>query len=264
MALYSADALAGRYALVLGGTSGIGRAIAAAYLQAGARVIVVGRDEAKLAAAVEGLKPLGDAHGYAADLADPAGLAGVIGLVLAHHGHLDILVNCQGTLRIKPALEATRDDWQAVIGTNLESVFFACQEVGRHMIGRDRGAIVNIASLSSYRGWPNGAVYGISKAGIVSLTETLATEWAPHGVRVNAIAPGVFLTEINRDRMSDERKRTLVAHTPMGRFGEVHELAGAALFLASDASGFMTGETIRVDGGFLAGGLARLEGSAKP
>jgi NAD(P)-dependent dehydrogenase (short-subunit alcohol dehydrogenase family) len=244
-----------RYALVIGGTSGIGKAIATGFLQSGARVIVAGRNEAKLERAVADLKRHGAAFGYSADVTDDAALKGLVGVTLAHHGHLDILVNCQGMTILKPAEEFTAADWDTVINTNLRSVFFACQEVGRHMLGRGKGCILNIGSLSSYRGWPRGALYGIAKWGIVSLTETLAVEWVKRGVRVNAIAPGFFMTELNREKMPAERKAMAVTRTPAGRFGEVDELVGAAIYLCSDAAGFVTGETIRVDGGFLAAGL---------
>lgn len=247
--------LAGRHALVIGGTSGIGKAIAAGFLQSGAKVVVAGKNEAKLAAAVEELKRHGDASGIAADMREHAAIRGLIGATLARIGHLDILVNCQGMTTLKPAIEFTPADWDEVVGTNLRSVFFACQEAGQHMLGRGRGAILNIGSLSSYRGWPRSALYGLSKTAVVSLTETLASEWATRGVRVNALAPGFFMTELNRDKMAPERKALALARTPMGRFGEVDELVGAAIYLCSDAAGYVTGETVRVDGGFLANGL---------
>lgn len=244
-----------RYALVIGGTSGIGKAIATGFLQSGARVIVAGKNEDKLSRAAADLKQHGAAFGYAADVTDDASLRGLVGVTLAHHGRLDILVNCQGMTTLKPAVEFTAADWDEVIDTNLRSVFFACQEVGRHMLGRGKGCILNIASLASYRGWPRAALYGMAKTAVVSLTETLAAEWATRGVRVNALAPGFFMTELNRDKMAPERKALALARTPMGRFGEVEELVGAAIYLCSDAAGFVTGETIRVDGGFLASGL---------
>lgn len=244
-----------RQALVIGGTSGIGKAIATGFLQAGARVIVAGKNETKLEKAVADLKAHGPASGYRADVTDDASLRGLVGTTLAHHGHLDILVNCQGTTTLKPAEEFTAADWDMVVNTNLRSVFFACQEAGRHMLGRGRGCILNIGSLSSYRGWPRSALYGLAKTAIVSLTETLAAEWATRGVRVNALAPGFFMTELNRDKMAPERKALALARTPMARFGEVDELVGAAIYLCSDAAAFVTGETVRVDGGFLAAGL---------
>ena len=247
--------LAGQNALVIGGTSGIGKAIAAGFLESGARVIVAGRDPGKLGRAVAELKSLGDAHGSNADVSDLAQLRTLVATALDDHGHIDILVNSQGMTTLKPAEDFTPEDWDEVVGTDLRSVFFACTEVGRHMLGRGRGAIINIASLASYRGWPRSALYGISKAGVVSLTETLAAEWAGRGVRVNAIAPGFVMTDMNRDKMSAERKARALDRTPVGRFGETGDLAGAAIFLASGASSYVTGETIRVDGGFLAAGL---------
>jgi NAD(P)-dependent dehydrogenase (short-subunit alcohol dehydrogenase family) len=244
-----------RYALVIGGTSGIGKAIATGFLQSGARVIVAGKNAEKIERAVADLKQHGPAFGYAADVTDDASLKGLVGVTLARHGHLDILVNCQGMTILKSADEFTAADWDMVVNTNLRSVFFACQEVGRHMLGRGKGCILNIGSLASYRGWPRAALYGMAKTAVVSLTETLASEWATRGVRVNALAPGFFMTELNRDKMAPERKALALARTPMGRFGEVEELVGAAIYLSSDAAGFVTGETIRIDGGFLAAGL---------
>jgi NAD(P)-dependent dehydrogenase (short-subunit alcohol dehydrogenase family) len=247
--------LDGKNALVIGGTSGIGKAIARGFLESGARVIVAGRDEKKMAGALEELKKLGEAHAYRADVRELEDVRGLVGVTLAHHGHIDILVNSQGIILLKPAEEFTPDDWKDVMRTNLQSVFFACTEVGRHMLGRAQGAIINIGSLASYRGWPRSALYAISKAAVVNLTETLAAEWAKRGVRVNAIAPGFVMTDLNRDKMPPERKALALARTPMGRFGETEDMVGAAVFLASDAAAYVTGETIRVDGGFLATGL---------
>jgi len=255
MASLSRFSLDAKYALVIGGTSGIGKAIARGYLEAGARVIVAGRDTEKLDRALADLAPHGEVYGYQADVSDQAGLRGLVGITLAHHGRIDVLVNCQGITLLKAAEEFTPDDWDMIINTDLKSVFFACTEVGRHMLGRGSGAIVNIASLASHRGWPRSALYAIAKTGVLSLTQTLAAEWAARGVRVNAISPGFFMTELNRDKMSPERKALALARTPAGRFGEVDELVGAAIYLASPAATFVTGDTIAVDGGFLASGL---------
>jgi len=243
--------LDGQIALVIGGTSGIGKAIAQGYVEAGARVVVAGKNREKLANAMAEL----EVAGHACDAADLAQLRGLISTVLGTQGRIDTLVNCQGTTTLKPAVEFTPEDFDGIVGTNLRSVFFACTEVGRHMLEQGRGSIVNIGSLSSYRGWPRSAIYGLTKAAVVNLTETLATEWAARGVRVNAIAPGFVMTDLNRDKMSAERKAMAVARTPMMRFGETRDMVGAAIYLASPAASFVTGETIRVDGGFLAAGL---------
>jgi NAD(P)-dependent dehydrogenase (short-subunit alcohol dehydrogenase family) len=247
--------LAGQYALVIGGTSGIGKAIAIGYLKAGARVIIAGRDQAKLDGAVSELAVHGEAFGYRADVADFAALRGLVGITLAHHGRIDTLVNCQGVTNIKPAEEFTPEEWDSLIATDLKSVFFACTEVGRHMLGRGSGAIINIASLASHRGWARSALYAIAKSGVYSLTQTLGAEWAGRGVRVNAISPGFVMTDLNRDKMSPERKALALSRTPAGRFGETDEMVGAAIYLASPGAAFVTGQSIAVDGGFLAAGM---------
>ena len=253
MSALSGFSLQDKVALVIGGTSGIGKAIATGYLQCGARVIVAGRAQPKLDAAVGELARHGPAFGIAADASDFAALRGLVASVLQQHGRIDVLVNCQGVTLIKPALEFSTGDWDTIVDTDLKSVFFACTEVGRHMLGRGSGAIVNIASLASHRGWPGSALYALSKAGVLSLTQTLAAEWAGQGVRVNAISPGFFMTDLNRDKMSAQRKA--LARTPAGRFGDVEELVGAAVYLASPAAAFVTGTALAVDGGFLAAGL---------
>lgn len=247
--------LAGQYALVIGGNSGIGKAISAGFLQAGARVIIAGRQHDKLALAVKDLATHGEVFGYQADVSEFGALRGLVGAALAHHGRIDTLVNCQGVTLLKPSEEFTPADWDAIMATDLKSVFFACTEVGRHMLGRGSGAIINIASLASHRGWPGSALYAVAKSGVLSLTQTLAAEWAGRGVRVNAISPGFVMTDLNRDKMSPQRKALALARTPAGRFGEVDEMVGAAIYLASPAAGFVTGQSIAVDGGFLAAGM---------
>jgi NAD(P)-dependent dehydrogenase (short-subunit alcohol dehydrogenase family) len=243
--------LDGQVAIVIGGTSGIGKAIAAGFGGAGAKVVVAGKNREKLQRAMDEL----GCEGYATDATDLAQVHDLAERVLAVHTHIDVLVNCQGTTTLKPAEEFTAEDFDGIVATNLRSVFFACTIIGRRMLERGSGSIVNIGSLASYRGWPRSAIYGMTKAAVVNLTETLGTEWAARGVRVNAIAPGFVMTDLNRDKMSPERKATALARTPMKRFGETDEMVGAAIYLASPASAYVTGETIRVDGGFLAAGL---------
>ena len=248
--------LAGKTALILGGTSGIGREIGLAFADAGARIVPVGRTQAKIDETLGALAAKGNkAAGYCADLTRPDELTRVVAQTIAAVGGIDILVNSQGITILKPAEEMTRADYAAIMDTNLTSVFFACTEVGRHMLGRGAGAIINIASLASHRGMPLSSPYTISKHGVLALTQTLGVEWATRGVRVNAISPGFFMTALNRDKMRPERKESALRRTPMRRFGELEELVGAAIYLASPAASFVTGQTIKVDGGFLAAGL---------
>jgi NAD(P)-dependent dehydrogenase (short-subunit alcohol dehydrogenase family) len=248
--------LGGRTALVIGGTSGIGREIALGFQGAGARVVVASRDAAKVDATVATLKQHDPrCAGYALDASNVAELQRFGARVWSEQGQIDILLNAQGTTVIKPALDFREDEYALVMRTNIDGVFWACTVFGRRMVERGSGCIVNIGSLSSFRGWPGSSVYAITKAAVVSMTQSLAAEWAGTGVRVNAIAPGFFMTPLNENKMSEARKALAVARTPMGRFGKLSELVGAAVYLASDAAAFTTGATIAVDGGFLANGL---------
>jgi NAD(P)-dependent dehydrogenase (short-subunit alcohol dehydrogenase family) len=248
--------LEGKVALVLGGSSGIGRQIALGFHDAGATVVPVGKTAAKVAEVEAALTAQGaTAKGYCADVTEGAALSDVIARTLADHRGIDILVNSQGLTILKPAEEFSRADYHHLMATNLTSAFFACTEVGRHMLQRGSGSIVNIASLASHRGFQLSALYTMSKHGVLALTRTLASEWATRGVRVNAISPGFFMTPLNREKMSPARKETAMRRTPMKRFGELDELVGAAIYLASPAASYVTGETIAVDGGFLAAGL---------
>ena len=245
-----------RTALVIGGTSGIGLEIALGFQSAGARVIVASRDENKIAASVARLKQKdAQSAGYALDASRHADMQRFAETVWAEQGPIDILLNAQGTTVIKPALDFSEQDYALVMRTNIDGVFWACTEFGRRMVERGSGNIINIGSLSSFRGWPGSSVYAMTKAAVVSLTQSIAAEWANTGVRVNAIAPGFFMTPLNEKKMSDARKALAIARTPMGRFGQLSELVGAAVYLASPAAGFTTGTTISVDGGFLANGL---------
>ena len=248
--------LGGQTALVIGGTSGIGREIALGYQAAGARVVVASRDVKKIDDTVATLRQKDPrSAGYAVDAANLADMRRFTDQVWKAEGPIDILLNAQGTTVIKPALDFAEAEYTQVMRTNIDGVFWACTEFGRRMVERGSGCIVNIGSLSSFRGWPGSSVYGMTKYAVVSLTQSLAAEWAKSGVRINAIAPGFFMTPLTETRMSDVRKTLALARTPMGRFGKLSELVGAAIYLASPAAGYTTGATIAVDGGFLASGM---------
>jgi len=248
--------LAGKVALVLGGSSGIGRQIALGYGECGASLAIAGSTAAKVDDAVGAAAGIGaTAAGYTLDVREAGALERLTADVVARFGRIDILVNSQGITRLHPADAFPDDDYRDIIAINQDSVFEACLGVGRQMLGQGSGSIVNIASLASFRGMWLSLAYTMSKHAVLGLTRTLAAEWADRGVRVNAIAPGFFMTPLNQARMSDERKAAAIARTPAGRFGELEELVGAAIYLASPAAGFVTGETITVDGGYLASGI---------
>lgn len=248
--------LQGRNALVVGGTSGIGNAIAHGFAQAGARVGIAGRGQPKVDAALAKLKNDDPkAVGYVCDARQVAAIEKLKAQVLADFGHVDILVPAQGINRVKATEEFTEAEFDDVMDTNLRSVFFTCTAFGRHMLERGQGVIIAITSLSAHRGWPKAVPYGISKHGVLALTHSLAAEWATRGVRVNAISPGFFLTELTEKSLIPERRESALRRTPMGRFGELDELVGAAIYLASPSARFVTGTVINVDGGYLAGGI---------
>ena len=249
--------LEGKTAVVTGGTSGIGRTMALGLADAGADVIATGRRQQQVnevAGQVEarGRKSLS----IPSDVNDRASLERLLAGTLQAFGKVDILVNCAGIIKRTPTLEVTEEEWSGIINTNLTGTLRASQIFGKHMIERGYGRIVNIASLNSFVALTEVAAYAASKAGVASLTRSLAVEWSKKGVTVNAIAPGVFRTDINAKLLdSTARGKELLMRTPMGRFGKTEELVGAAIYLASDAASFVTGEVLVVDGGFLASGV---------
>ncbi|WP_425406205.1 SDR family NAD(P)-dependent oxidoreductase [Hwanghaeella sp.] len=248
--------LQGKTALVIGGSSGIGREIALGYRDAGATVLIAGRAQAKLDAVAAELGPQdGSTATYSMDARDTGQLNALRESIRKDHGRLDILVNCQGTTAIKPALELTEGEYDEILDINLKSVFFACTLFGEDMMAQSGGSIINIASLASHNGWSRAAAYSASKWGVVGITKSFAAEWGTAGVRVNAIAPGFFLTDLNRAKMPEERKAEARRRAAMNRMGELQELVGAAIYLASAASGFVTGSVLNVDGGYLASGI---------
>jgi NAD(P)-dependent dehydrogenase (short-subunit alcohol dehydrogenase family) len=246
--------LAGMNAIVIGGSSGIGASIAEGFTREGAHIGIIGRRQEKIDAALASLrKHDANAVGRAADMRGRAACTGAIDALTKELGSLNILVNSQGITVIKPSAELSETDYLSVIDTNLNSIFFCCQAAYPHMKAKG-GAIISIASLAGHRGWPLAAPYAASKHAVLAFTRTLATEWAVSNVRVNSISPGYFRTELT-SVLSPERVALATSRTPMGRFGELNELVGAAVFLASREASYVTGADIAVDGGFLAKGL---------
>lgn len=249
--------LNGRVAVVVGGTSGIGRAIANGLAQAGADVVSTSRRTEQVEIVAREIEQLGRRTlRLTSDVADRSSLDRLLQATVAAFGKVDILINSAGRTKRTPTLEVDEAEWNGIIDTNLTGTLRACQVFGRHMIERRYGRIVNIASLGSFVALYEVAAYCASKAAVAALTRSLAVEWAQHNVCVNAIAPGVFPTELNRKLLEGtERGREFIVRTPMKRFGDVAELAGAAVFLASESASFVTGEVLSVDGGFLASGV---------
>jgi len=243
--------LTGRLALITGSSRGIGRAIAEGYVAAGARVVINGRDAEAVSTAVKAI----GANAVAApfDVTNSSVVEAAVELIEMNHGPVDILVNNAGMTRRMPFTDFPEADWRQIMATNLDSVFFVTQSVARRMIPRARGKIVNICSVMSELGRPTIAPYTASKGAVKMLTKAMCAEFAQHGITANGISPGYFGTELNQALMADEKFSSWVcARTPAGRWGKVEELQGAAIFLASDASSFVNGHILFVDGGMTA------------
>jgi NAD(P)-dependent dehydrogenase (short-subunit alcohol dehydrogenase family) len=248
--------LAGRTAVVVGGTTGIGRALALGLADAGADVVATGRrpdavHEVSTAIEQRGRRTLR----HPADVGEHQSLLRLRDACLNAFGNVDIVVAAAGITKRMPTLEMSESDWNRILDTNVTGMFRTYQVFAPSMIARGSGRLIGVASLASFVGLQEVAAYTASKAAVAGLTRSLSVEWARHGVTVNAIAPGVFETDLNREILKGARGQEFKMRTPMGRFGRVEELAGAAVYLASDAASFVTGQLIAVDGGFLGSGV---------
>lgn len=249
--------LEGRVAVVIGGTTGIGRALALGFAEAGATVVASSRKADQVEAVARELEQLGSGTlRQTSDVLDRDSLEKLCAVTLERFDKVDILVNCAGFTKRGPTLDYPDSDWNAILDTNLNGTLRGCQVFGKPMLERGYGRIINIASLTTFVGFLEVAAYAASKAAVGALTKSLAVEWGSKGVCVNAIAPGVYLTNLNAALLDgSERGKELKLRTPMRRFGDVNELVGAGIFLASESASFVNGEILVVDGGFLASGV---------
>jgi NAD(P)-dependent dehydrogenase (short-subunit alcohol dehydrogenase family) len=248
--------LQGKCAVVIGGTSGIGCAISVGLASAGANVVASSRSKEAVDSVADEIEGMGrETLRMTADVLSRSSLQALHDSVVSAFGRVDILVNSAGITKRVPTLECSEEDWNNIMDVNLKGTLHGCQIFGKTMLKQQHGRIVNIASLSTFVAFQEVAAYGASKAAVGALTRSLAVEWATSGVCVNAIAPGIIPTDLNRSLLESARGQELILRTPMHRFGTADEVVGAALYLASDASAFTTGQIIPVDGGYLASGV---------
>jgi NAD(P)-dependent dehydrogenase (short-subunit alcohol dehydrogenase family) len=248
--------LQGRRAVVVGGTSGIGRSISLGLACSGADVVATSRSQRAVDSVADEIESIGRATlRITTNILSRPSLQALHDRVSSELGPADILVNSAGITKRVSTLDCSEDDWNKIINVNLKGTLYACQIFGRSMLQRGYGRIINIASLATFVAFQEVAAYGASKAAVGALTRSLAVEWAWNGVCVNAIAPGIIPTELNRSIIESARGQELLLRTPMRRFGTPEEVAGAAVYLASDEISFMTGQIIAVDGGYLASGV---------
>lgn len=246
--------LSGRVALVTGASKGLGRTIAEALAGAGATVALVSRTRADIEAVAAALTAAGhQAIAVSADVTDEASIADMVAQVLAHCGHIDVLVNNAGVGETGAVVDMDASRWDWIMETNVRGPMLCCKHVGPHMLQRQQGKVINVASVMASRVARYMAAYAASKSALVQFTRTLALEWIRHNVQVNALCPGYFLTDMNADFFASERGQRFIGDLPIGRLGDPAELAGAAVFLASDATSYVTGTTLYVDGGHALG-----------
>ncbi len=250
--------LNGKVAVVIGGTSGIGKVCALGFIEAGVRALVASsRRQGEVDRTADQLEGMGvSTLRQTVDVTSKDSLRRLREAAIQAFGRIDILLNAAGRTKKAPSLEFREEDWDAIMDCNLKGTFLACQVFGEHMVARGKGKIINIASLGTYVSLSDAAPYCISKSGVATLTKCLGAEWARKGVHVNAIAPGYFLTPLSAPMLAiPERKERILAHIPMQRIGELEELKGAAIYLASEAADYVVGEILTVDGGFLVYGI---------
>ena len=246
--------LAGKKVLVTGGNKGIGKDIALAFAKLGADVVIAGRDEGTLISTVEELRSYNSNCTFVkADMQQVESIQSMVDFTQENLGGLDVVINNAGINIPKPAMEVTEDDWDRVLDTNLKGTFFCAQQAGKYMIPKNKGKIINIVSQMAFVGYIKRSAYCSSKGGAVQLTKALAVEWAPHQIKVNAVAPTFIQTEFTENMFADQSfYHDVLSRIPLGALAKPSDVTGAVLFLASDLANFITGETIRVDGGWTA------------